>query len=107
MGCAKSIREVGAVVGATAAKKYYLDHVHICQPLDVRYRDETCDQYMSTNPGKAVNIYQVPQLLSVAWSKVMTPCNITSGFRATGVFPVNKYTISQPGEKPRLPYFFK
>ena len=80
----------------------------VCQPLDVTcfhslktYWDQACDQYMSANPGKVVTIYQVSQLLSVAWSKAMTPCNITSGFRATGVFPVNRYAISLPGEGPR------
>ena len=31
----------------------------------------------------------------------MTPRNITAGFRATGVFPVNRYAISLPGERPR------
>ena len=56
---------------------------------------------MPANPGKVVTIYKVSQLLSIAWSKAMVPRNIASGFRATGVFPVNRYAISLPGERPR------
>ena len=82
---------------------------HVCQPLDVTcfhslktYWDQACDRYMSTHPGKVVTVYQVSQLLAEAWSQAMTPRNITAGFRAAGVFPVNRYAILLPGEPPRL-----
>ena len=44
---------------------------------------------MSDNPGKIVIIYQFSELFATAWKKAMTSQNITSSFRATGVFPVN------------------
>ena len=54
---------------------------------------------MSENPGKLVTIYQFSELFAATWQKAMTPRNITSGFRATGVFPVNRDTIKIPGVK--------
>ena len=61
--------------------------------------DDKCNTYMSENPGKLVTIYQFSELFVAAWQKAMTPRNITSGFRATGVFPVNRDTIEIPGAK--------
>ena len=82
---------------------------HLYQPLDVTcfhslktYWDNACDQYMSSNPGRVVTIYQFSQLLSIAWSQAMTPRTIMSGFKTTGIFPLNRYAITVPGERPRL-----
>ena len=82
---------------------------HLCQPLDVTcfhslkaYWDNACDQYMSSNPGRVVTIYQFSQLLPIAWSQAMTPRTIMSGFKATGISPLNQYAITLPGERPRL-----
>lgn len=64
---------------------------HLCQPLDVTcfhslkaYRDNACDQYMSSNPGRVVTIYQFSQLLPIAWTQAMTPQTIMLGFKVTG-----------------------
>ena len=54
------------------------------------------------NPGSVVTIYQFSQLLSIAWSQAMTQWTIMSGFKATGIFPLNWYAITVPGECPRL-----
>ena len=48
---------------------------------------------MSDNPGKIVTIYQFAELFANAWRKAMTSQNITSSFRATGVFPVNRQAL--------------
>ena len=79
---------------------------HVAQPLDNTpfkclkgcWNDE-CNTHMSENPGKVVTIYQFSELFAAAWRKAMTPRNITSGFRATGVFPVNRDAIEIPGVK--------
>ena len=78
---------------------------HVSQPLDAScfhalkvYWDQSCDEYMSTNPGKIVTIYTFSQLFAKAWHKAMTPQNIVSGFRVTGVYPVNRRAIVLPGE---------
>ena len=73
---------------------------HISQPLDgVCFKalkqcwDEQCNSFMSDNPGKTVTLYQFSELFAAAWKKAMTPQNITSSFRATGVFPVNRQAL--------------
>ena len=45
----------------------------------------------SIYPGKVVSIYDFS--LSQAWFTFMTLSNITSGFKVTGVFPVDKNVI--------------
>ena len=82
---------------------------HVCQPLDVtcskKYWDQACDEYLSANPGRVASNY-LPGFEATFWcmEPAMTPCNITSGFRATGVFPVNRYAITLPGEPQRVSY---
>lgn len=80
---------------------------HVSQPLDAScfhalksYWDEACDHYMSKNPGKIVTVYNFTELFATAWYKAMTPQNIMSGFRTTGVYPVNRHAIVLPGERP-------
>ena len=42
-------------------------------------------------PGKVVTRYQFSLLFNHAWMKAMTPHNIMSGFRITGVYPIDRY----------------
>ena len=52
---------------------------------------------MSANPGKIVTIYQFSKLFASAFTKAFTPRNITSSFRVTGVYPLNRRAIPIPG----------
>lgn len=77
---------------------------HVAQPLDVSafhslkvYWDNECDKFMSSNPGRLITIYQFSSLFSSAWSQAMTQKTIVSGFKATGVFPLNRRAIHVPG----------
>ncbi len=45
---------------------------------------------MRTHPGRTVLIYEVAELVKQAFMSAMTPTNITSGFRATGIYPYNR-----------------
>ena len=83
---------------------------HISQPLDgVCFKalkqcwDEQCNSFMSDNPGKTVTLYQFSELFATAWKKAMTPQNITSSFRATGVFPVNRQALEIMQVKEKSP----
>ena len=58
---------------------------------------------MSDNPGKTVTLYQFSELFAAAWKKAMTPQNITSSFRATGVFPVNRQALEIMQVKEKSP----
>jgi hypothetical protein len=73
---------------------------HILQPLDVavfgpfkKFYFSECASYMKQNMGKVVTRYEIAQLASRAYLKAMTPWNIVSGFRKTGIFPLNKHAI--------------
>ena len=77
---------------------------HVSQPLDSTcFRSlkafwwEACNDYMCQNPGKVVTLYQFSKLFASAFMKAMTPRNITSSFRVTGVFPPNRKAIPIPG----------
>lgn len=81
---------------------------HLTQPLDkgvfgplkMSWR-RTCHNFMSKNPGQVVNRYNFSRLFSSAWFESMTAKNIISGFRTTGIFPVNRDAITLPGQKAR------
>ena len=70
---------------------------HLTQPLDkgcfgplkVCWK-EACQNYMKKYPGKVVSRYSFSKVFSEAWMKAMTIRNIMSGFRVTGVYPVNR-----------------
>lgn len=42
------------------------------------------------HPGVPVTIYNIAELLGEAFEKAMTPINIKSGFRKTGIFPFDR-----------------
>ena len=67
---------------------------HKLQPLDVSVYGPfktgyniAMDNWMRTNPGKNVTIYEVSSLLKEAQMVAMTPRNIMSGFCSTGNWP--------------------
>lgn len=48
------------------------------------------DGWMRTNPDKTATIYDIPGLVKEAFMSAMTPRNIISGFKVTGIFPFNR-----------------
>ena len=70
---------------------------HHMQPLDVTVYgpfksqySQALDGWMRSNPGKTISIYQTAGLVNEAFMSAVTPRNITSGFRCTGIFPYNR-----------------
>ena len=70
---------------------------HKLQPLNVGvygpfklYYQSYAKDWMQNNPGKYITIYQVAQLAGNAFTKAFTIANILSGFRATGVYPIDR-----------------
>jgi len=61
-------------------------------PLKTKWR-EVCYKYITDNPGKVVTRYSFSRLFHEAWVKAMTMNNIMSGFKVTGVFPVDRSAI--------------
>ena len=76
---------------------------HLTQPLDVGcfaplnaiYNVE-CQTYMRLNPGHQITryMYVVGELACKAYLKALSPDNIISAFRRTGIFPFKKEKIS-------------
>lgn len=48
---------------------------------------------MLRQPGKPIQIYDIPELSKDAFEKAFTPSNISSGFRRTGIYPFNENTF--------------
>ena len=70
---------------------------HKLQPLDStvygplkKLYNNSCESWMSNNPGKAMTIYEIPEIGGCANPKSVTPANIQSGFRITGIHPFNE-----------------
>lgn len=70
---------------------------HKLQPLDrsvygplKKAVNTQCDSWMRNNAGKTMSIYDVPSIMRDALPKAVTPANILSGFRTTGIYPLNR-----------------
>ncbi|VEN49389.1 unnamed protein product [Callosobruchus maculatus] len=48
-----------------------------------------CDNWMRTNAGKVMSIYDIPSITKTAFNVAITAKNISAGFAATGTWPVN------------------
>jgi len=69
---------------------------HKLQVLDVvlmgpfkTYYNSAVTTWMRLNPGIPFSIYNVASCVNEAYARAMTPQNIISGFRKTGIFPYN------------------
>lgn len=75
---------------------------HRLQPLDVtiygpmktRY-NQACDDFMATNPGKPITIYNIAELSHKAFVQAFSKTNIMSGFHRTGIWPLNRNIFSE------------
>lgn len=70
---------------------------HRLQPLDIavyspfkRSFFDACNGWQISNPGRTLTIYNMAELITIAFPAAFTPRNITSGFRAPGIFPYNR-----------------
>ncbi|XP_068205548.1 uncharacterized protein [Palaemon carinicauda] len=48
------------------------------------------DDFKLSNPHVPITEHMLPEMACKAWDKVCNVTNITNGFRATGIFPVNR-----------------
>lgn len=79
------------------------------QPLDVgifgpfkTYYNAAIDSWLLRNPGRPVSIYEVGELVGVAFLKAMTPTNITNAFRKCGIFPFDRNVFVEEDFMPSL-----
>lgn len=69
---------------------------HKLQPMDrtvfgpvKKAVNTACDNWMRSNPGKVMTIYDIPGIVKTSFDTAVTPRNISSGFIHTGLWPVN------------------
>lgn len=74
---------------------------HRLQPLDVgvlgpfkRFVDRHSNNFMVSNPGRVITIYDIARLSGSAYLLAFTPSNIINSFRATGIVPLNRDIFS-------------
>lgn len=65
---------------------------HKLQPLDVsvyeplkHYYNVAATDWLVSNPGSTLTIYEIPKLASIAVPQAFKPQNIQSGFAKTGI----------------------
>ena len=83
---------------------------HRMQPLDVsiygpfkRYFNTACNDWMMTNPGRALTIYDIGTLSGQAYDRAFIPANVTAGFKRTGIYPVNRNVFTDDLFLPSVP----
>ncbi|XP_026745200.1 uncharacterized protein LOC113506559 [Trichoplusia ni] len=69
---------------------------HNLQPLDVgvygpfkNYTNRAQTAWMHNNPGKTMTIYDIPSIVKESLPLALNPTNIMSGFKASGLWPLN------------------
>jgi hypothetical protein len=74
---------------------------HKLQPLDrsvygpfKKYVNSMFDAWMRSNPGKTMSIYDIPGVVRDALPLATTPKNIQSGFRVSGIWPLNRHIFT-------------
>lgn len=75
---------------------------HRLQPLDVgvygpfkNYYNTAAAAWMTSNPGKTISIYTVPELVKSSFNRSMTRNNILSSFEKSGIHPLNPEIFSE------------
>lgn len=82
---------------------------HELQPMDKAvfksyevFWDQEVLNFLLTQPGKTVTKMRFGEIFTPVWLKAMTPSNIISGFRATGIYPLNPDIIPEAAFAPSL-----
>ena len=82
---------------------------HELQPLDKAvYRsfehhwDQELLRYWDSHPDRHLNKSRFSQIFTKVWPKCMTPQNIISGFKATGMFPLDPQMIPESAFAPSV-----
>ena len=81
---------------------------HITQPLDrtvfavLKHEwNRECHHFVTASKGEIVSRANFSRLFGQAWARAMSVKNVTAGFKATGVYPLDRTAIKLPGEEPK------
>ena len=83
---------------------------HLTRPLDKEcvgplkmFWHEECLKYTADHPYHVVTRCNFNQIFSKAWGKAMTMPNILTGFRVTGVYPLDRNVLRPKVQKKAMP----
>ena len=75
---------------------------HLTQPLDKgMFRplkvswSKVCHSFLAKHPGRVITRYDFSALFSDTWMNAMTVKNILSGFKVTGIYPLDRNAIKE------------
>ena len=75
---------------------------HKLQPLDrsvygpfKKYYNSACDGWIVGHPGRTMTIYDIAGVVGTAFPRAMTPENILSGFRVSGISPFDRFIFNE------------
>ena len=74
---------------------------HVLQPLDMgvfksfkSHFSKACSKYLAANPGRVITSNKLASLVAEAWPQSHTPLNVMSGFKKSGIFPLNPSEVT-------------
>ncbi|XP_071645795.1 uncharacterized protein [Temnothorax longispinosus] len=77
---------------------------HKLQPLDrsvygplKKYYNTAADNWLACHPGKTISIYDIPELIKTSLPLATSSENVQSGFRVTGIYPLNENIFPESG----------
>lgn len=77
----------------TSAKLQPLD-VGIYGPFKIFY-NAAIDSWLMRHPGKPITIYDLGEVIGIAFQKAMTPVNISKAFKKCGIYPFDKFIFTE------------
>ena len=87
---------------------------HLLQPMDVgcfgpfeKIYQQEAHKFMRQSVGRSVTRYDVCRLACKVYDVALSPQNLRSAFRKTGIYPVNPSSISEVKTLPSLVYIGK
>ena len=75
--------------------------MHVLQLLDVgvfksfkSHFSKACSKCLAANPGRVTTSNKLASLVAEAWPQSHTPLNVMSGFKKSGIFPLNPSEVT-------------
>ena len=74
---------------------------HRLQPLDISfmkplstYYNQECEKWLRSHPGRVITMFQVGSIFGSAYIRAAKTEVAVNGFKATGIFPVNRHVFA-------------
>ena len=84
---------------------------HILQPLHVGVFklfksnfSKSCSKYLAAHPGRVITSDKLASLVAEAWPLSLSPLNIMSGCKKTGIYPINSSEVTDRQIAPSKPF---